>query len=301
MAFNPTPSTDLGKKIAARAEGKTGGIKNISEGRSDIFRINPKLIEVEDGFNARDFDSPTVIEHIDNLARSIAQVNVKRPLKVRNVGGKYVLTDGECRLRATWRAIEVYNAEIVTIPVMLADRHESAADATLGLIIENSGMELTPLGKADVVKRLKVFGWSEAEIADKAGMSRARVTQLLEMVGLSEDIKALIRNETISPTLALDVARANDFDEAKTLEDIRSGQEKVAAKGKTRVTKRAVTGAAGAVSVKAKVAELIGTADVVRDEEDNMIVASFTEADWIKVCELLKISNGLAQTVAEEA
>ena len=100
-------TTPLGKQIAARAEGRTGGIREIAEGRSDVHRVNPFLIKIEPGFNAREIDAPSTQEHIDELAQSIAKIGVQRPLKVRNKGGEMLLKDGECRLRATIRAIEV--------------------------------------------------------------------------------------------------------------------------------------------------------------------------------------------------
>ncbi|PZR59549.1 MAG: hypothetical protein DI537_53240, partial [Stutzerimonas stutzeri] len=234
-------TTDLSQKIAARAKGRTGGIKTLAEGRSDIHKVNPFLIRVEDGFNVRDFESPEVAEHVDNLAQSIAKIGVQRPLKVRNKGNELILKDGECRLRATIRAIEVYGAEIVAIPVVLADRSESDADATLGILVENSGLDLTVSGKSEIVKRLTAFGWSREDIAAKAGMSKARVIQLLEFAGLSTEIKGLVSAGTVSATAALATARAHDFDDDKTVEVIKSASAtKMAASGKARVTARAL-------------------------------------------------------------
>jgi len=291
--MNMTPSTDLAKSIAARAESRAGAksIKDIAEGRSDEYRVNPFLITVAEGFNVRDFDTETLDEHIDSLAVSIAANGVKRALKVRNVGGKLILIDGECRLRATMRAIEVYGAEIHTVPVKIADRHESDADAVLGLIVENSGLPVTVLGKAEVVKRLKGFGWSDDEIAKKAGLTKQSITKMLDLVGLSEDIKVLIRSETVAPSLALEIARSFDFDNDKTLAEIRKGQTAAAARGKTRVTKKAVSGEATAKSIKAQIAAIIAKADVetIEDEESPTVCATFSAEEWGTLFSLLKI------------
>ena len=295
LHMNLTATTPLSMSIAAAAKGKQGAktIRDIAEGRSDEYRVNPFDIEVEDGFNVRDFDSETVAAHIDSLAQSIAQIGVQRALKVRNKGGVLLLKDGECRLRATIRAIEVYGAEIKTVPVKVADRSESDADATLGILVENSGLEVTPMGKAEVVKRLKAFGWSEVDIASKAGLSKARVGQLLDLIGLGEGIKALIRNETVSPTLALEIARQHNFDDVATLKAITTAQTKVAAKGRTRVTKKAVTGEANATSAKSQIASILSALDVEidTDGEVDVVCATFAVEDWAKLCELLKIEN----------
>lgn len=279
-------TTPLGKQIAARAEGRTGSIKVIAEGRSDLHRVNPFAISVEPGFNAREIDSPSTQQHIDELAQSIAQIGVQRPLKVRNKGGNLVLKDGECRLRATIRAIEVYGAEIHTIPVILADRSESDADSALGILVENSGLPLTPLAKAKVVSRLKGFGWSDDEIASKAGMSKARVSQLLDLNGLGEEVKSLIRDEIVSPTLAVEIARSKNWDDAATVAEIKAGQKEAAARGKSRVTAKSVTTKVKPITV---VSDVISAAMISVDGDKVSI--QITRDEWDQVRAALKIEG----------
>ncbi len=282
-------TTDLGKSIAARAASRSGGIKSLSEGRSDTFKVNPFLIEVAEGFNVRDFSSSEVTDHIDALAQSIAQIGVQRPLKVRNKGNKLILVDGECRLRATIRAIDAYSAEIRTIPVILADRSMSEADATLGILVENSGLDVSPLGKAEVVKRLIAFGWTKDDIAEKAGMSKARVFQLLDLSGLSSEVKTLISEGTVSATTALTVAKANDFDDEKTAEQIKTASKtKMAASGKARVTARAL----GTPSLKSAVASIISGAGVetFSDGDNDSVTLTISADDYAALQRLLKLA-----------
>lgn len=292
-------TSDLGKKIAARAAGRTGGIKNLAEGRSDVHKLNPVHIEIESGFNIRDFDNdPIVIEHVDNLAQSIAQIGVQRPLKVRNKGNRFILVDGECRLRATIRAIDFYGAEIHTVPVIIADRSMNDADATLGLLVENSGLDVTPLGKGEAVKRLINFGWSKEEVATKSGMSKSRIGQLLDLVGLGSEVQALIKDGTLTATAALGVAREVHFDDAKIVERVKAAVEakqsapakgKAAASAKTRVTARALT---SVPSLKSALATIIGDADVenVGSGDDATVILTISAADYAAVKTLLKLA-----------
>lgn len=288
-----TPNTPLAQKIADRiGSERSPSMRKMAEGRSDVFRVNPFLIEVEEGFNAREIDAKETQEHIDHLAQSIAQIGVQRPLKVRNKGGKLLLKDGECRLRATIRAIEVYNAEIVTIPVLLAERSETEADSALGILVENSGLPLTPLAKATVVTRLKNFGWSNEEIAEKAGMSKGRVSQLLDMNGLGDGVKDMIRAGVISPTLALEMSRDNGWDDEKTAEDIKKAQTEVEARGKTKVTAKAVAKKPKASDV---VADILAGVEVEADdggeEGSEVVVITMDAAQWAAICSALKIEN----------
>ncbi len=282
-----TAASPLSKQIAARAADRTGGIKQIAEGRSDVFKLNPFKIEVEPGFNVRDFGSTALEEHVDGLAQSIAKIGVQRPLKIRNKGNRFVLVDGECRLRAVVRAIEVYGAEIHTIPVTVADRGLSDADAVLGILVENSGLDVTPLGKAEVVKRLTAFGWSEADIAEKAGLSKGRVGQLLSLMGLGEEIKKLIRADKISATTALQVARDNGFDDEKTLAAIKAGATVAAERGKTRVTAKSVASPKATETIGG----IISGADVEYvSGEDETVILTISKADYAVMCAALKIT-----------
>lgn len=289
MIFEPT--SDLAKKIAARAEDRNGSIKNVSEGRSDVYRINPYKIQVEDGFNVRSFDSPDLVDHIDTLARSIAENGVLHPLTLRRKGEVFVVKDGECRLRATIRAIEVYGAEINTVPVCVTARHESDADAVLGIIVENSGLPLDALAKSNVVKRLKAFGWSDTDIANRTAYSKSYVVKLLEMAGLDEEIKDMIRAGTVSATFALETARSNGFDGEKTLAALSEAQTVAEEKGKARITRATTSGKLGAVPVRTRIANIFETVDVdlIDDSEDATVCLTLSAQDWATVKELLKL------------
>jgi ParB/RepB/Spo0J family partition protein len=283
------PKTDLAKSIAARAEGRTGGIKEMQEGRADLYKVNPYLIKVEDGFNVRDFESERMAIHVDELAQSIAAVGLKRALKVRMKAGTLVLVDGECRLRAIFRAIEVYGAEIRTIKVEMTDRAFSDADATLSIAVENDALELTPLEKGTVFKRLENYGWAIADIAKSVGLSSVRVTQLIELTSVPEAVKVLIRQGNIAPTLALTIAKDENFDETAIMARVGEAQTTAASKGKTRVTAKNVAGTR--TSLREEVAKIIQSATICEDEEDGeeTVMIALSSENAALLGKLLKI------------
>ena len=285
------PKTDLAQSIAARSStsrGITGGMKQRAVCRSDEFQVNPFDIVVKEGFNVRNFESPELKEHIDSLARSIASNGVKRALKVRSEGGQFVLVDGECRMRAVMVAIEVYGAEVVSVPVKLTDRSENDADATLGLIVENSGLALDPLATSEVLKRLRAFGWSDDRIAERTGMSKAKVAYSLSLGGLSEGVKSLINKGVIAPSLALEIARRNDFNDNATLAEINEGEKAAAAKGKARVTAKVLTG-----DSKVAIRTIINMADLEKidavEDAEATVCLTFSESDWVRVAAFFKL------------
>ena len=58
------------------------GLASLSQGRSDLFNVDPRQLHIKQGWNNRDLTDPSNIEHIDMLARSIAEIGVKKALVV---------------------------------------------------------------------------------------------------------------------------------------------------------------------------------------------------------------------------
>ena len=79
------------------------------------------------------------MEHIDQLALSIAEIGVRKPIEVKLVNGQLIVRDGHCRTRATMRAIEHYKADIKTVPVVSVDRYANDADLILNQVITIAG------------------------------------------------------------------------------------------------------------------------------------------------------------------
>ena len=186
---------------------KTSGIASIAQGRSDMYRVNPRDLHIKSGWNNRDLTDPTNVEHIDMLAKSIAEIGVKKPLVVYWEDGKAYVSDGHCRLHAAIRAIEVYKAEIKTVPVVTDDRYANEADRIFGQIVHNQGKPFSQLEQAKVFKRLVDLGWQQGDIAKKAGMSAGRVSQILELLTMPEGVKTIVVNGNVSATMAMNVAR----------------------------------------------------------------------------------------------
>lgn len=281
----------LAQSIASNAKGTGKSIKDFSTSRRDTYMLNPFDIIIEEDFNARDITAPKVQEHIDNLAKSIKAIGLQRPLKVRMKNGKPILIDGECRLRAVIRAIEVYDAEIIAVEVKTTDRTMSDAEATLSLVVENSGLELNALEKSVVFKRLASYGWNHNEIAERAGCSAVRVGQLIELAAVPESVKEMIRNDEIAPTLAWSIAKENDFDEKATIRCINKALKEARRSGRNRVTARHV---GGRVSFKSSVCSILSSAiDVCADEEENgdeIVLLTLTRAKFEELQGLTKLN-----------
>jgi ParB family chromosome partitioning protein len=134
-------------------------------------------------------------ESLEDLARSIrsqglVQPIVVRPLPDRDPSGAthYEIVAGERR----WRAAQM--AGLDTIPAVIREIPDSAAIAVA--LIENIQREdLTPLEEAQALRRLiDEFQLTHQETADAVGRSRAAVSNLLRLLELGEDAKALLQS-----------------------------------------------------------------------------------------------------------
>lgn len=208
------------------------GLASLSQGRSDLFRVNPRDLNIKSGWNQRDLTDPTNVEHIDTLAKSIAEVGVKSPLVVYWEDGKAYVSDGHCRLMAAIRAIEVYKADIKSVPVISDDRYSNEADRIFGQIVHNQGKPFSQLEQSKVFKKLVDLGWNQSEIAKRSGISIGRVSQILELLTMPQGVKNLVTNGSVSATLAMQTVKSVGTEAEQKL---KAGLEAAKAEGKTKV------------------------------------------------------------------
>lgn len=241
---------------------KKSGIQGIAVGRSDTFRLALDDLHIKPGWNARESNFDPDDEEDLALARSIAEVGVLSPLTAIWEGGKAVITDGHRRYGAATHARDVLGAEIKSVPVQTEARYSSEADHVLSQIVRNAGKPLSPFEKGKVYKRLVGFGWTEAEIAQKTGITRSRVVQLLEVQAAPEPVKALVRDGSVSTDLALRTVKAAEGDTAKAVAELEGAVETAKAAGKTRATAKHLEGGEPRTTLKKAVREALKVAEI---------------------------------------
>src|ERR1700733_896674 len=264
---------------------KKTGIASISDGRSDLHKLNPKLIKIKDNWNSRDFDDPTNKSHIEELALSIAEIGVRQPLTVSWENGEAWLSDGECRLRAVMLAIS-RGAEIKTVPVILEDRYSNDADKLFSQIIRNSGKPFSQMEQAKVFKRLVDMGWQQGDIAKKAGVSPARISQILDLLTMPEPIKQMVVAGQVSASMA--VATLKEHNGAKATQVLQDAVAVAQSEGKDRALPKHVEPTiqqakppAGkrSLGIEAAVKEAFEYADV-DDSDDELVVIKIPVEQW---------------------
>ncbi len=140
----------------------------------------------------KDFDEDQLAE----LAASIRVHGLIQPLIVKPEGDGWTLIAGERRLRAS----QLAGLDEVPVVEREADPQQMLAVA----IIENvQRADLDPLESATAYRRLMdEFGLTQAEVAKLVGKSRAAIANTVRLLGLSEDVRALVAAGHLSEGLA---------------------------------------------------------------------------------------------------
>jgi ParB/RepB/Spo0J family partition protein len=171
------------------------------------------MVCVEEGHNPRNYSLAENRAHLDELKRSIAQIGVQIPLLVRfdvpSEGEKKtaIVIDGECRLRAVLELI-AEGMEIRSIPVMQYEG-KSETERLLLAITANTGKPLSKWELGDAFRRLLRFGWSESDVSKKTGYNARFVAEAVELADAPEEIKHLLSEQAVTPSLALATLRTN--------------------------------------------------------------------------------------------
>ncbi len=228
-------------------------IKELALGRSDLFSLAPDDIHVQTGWNSRDFNDPENVTHVDALARSIKEVGVKEPLAGYMDDGKFILTNGESRLRAVKKLI-AEGVEIKSLPVIREPKHANEVDRLASQFIRNSGRPFSPMENAKLFARLLDYGWSEKDIASRTGMSRERVHQLVKLNAVPEVVKKEVTKGTISAT-AVQRIQAKAESVTDVTAQVSNAIATAKAAGKTKATPKHVASKKG--KNKTRGAELV--------------------------------------------
>jgi ParB-like chromosome segregation protein Spo0J len=209
------------------------GLKELVVGKSELFRMDPRTLNEEEGWNVRT-PSAELTAHIRRLADSIKEIGVQVPLKVRldELEVPYVVS-GHCRLAAAMMAIGE-GAEIKSVPVIIEEGSEG--DRVLSMVVGNDGKPLTILEQGAVYRRLVLWGWELGEVAKKSGYSGTHIGSCLALDAALPAIKSLVQEGKVSATLAIKLI--NEVGEKEALAQMLGAVKVAEEAGKKRATKK---------------------------------------------------------------
>jgi ParB/RepB/Spo0J family partition protein len=145
-------------------------------------------------------------ESLIGLAQSIKESGVLQPLLVRRDGERFVVVEGERRLRACRKA------GIPEVPVIIDDRELDEVEVTLRQLVLNTQREnlsSVERGRA-FVRLMRKAGWTAAETARRIGLSEATISRDTALLTLPPEVVRRVNAGEIPPSTAYQIALAGD-------------------------------------------------------------------------------------------
>lgn len=167
-----------GEGVVQALAGTAGELREIPV---EQIRANPRQPRT-------DFDSAS----IETLAASIRQAGLMQPIMVRPVKSGFELVAGERR----WRAAKLIGLRF--IPAIVRDM-DDATSAELAIIENIHREDLNPMDRALALRRLaEDFGMTHQDLADRVGLDRTSVSNLLRLSELDPATAELVRRSQLS-------------------------------------------------------------------------------------------------------
>lgn len=199
--------------------------------RTDVLKVPVNAITVEEGFNVRED-----LGDIPALAKSLASLGQKVPLKGVKQGDTILLTAGHRRLAAAKYANEKLGANIETLLVLTERLDEKAR--VMEMLLDGDGSK--PLSNKEMVKgiqRLLEQGVKPKEIAESLAMSKsqAQVYNLIKVTKAPTPVIKMIEEGLISVAAVNKLQRETDTEE-ELLEQAEQAVADAKEKGKKKAT-----------------------------------------------------------------
>lgn len=202
--------------------------------RGDIMFYYYHQIHITDGWNAREN-----FTGIEELAEDIAVNGMIQSLQVaRDESGRITIIDGERRYRAVKFGIaKGIIPEDFPIPTIMRNK-TTPADRLIMQYAANTGVQFTILEKANIFSRLHDAGLSMEEIGRRCqGVTKQTVSNILNIPRFGHpDLIELIRSESISGTLAIQIIKAHIDDPEAQIATARAALDTASTSGKSHAT-----------------------------------------------------------------
>jgi ParB family chromosome partitioning protein len=200
--------------------------------KSTQFKLDPRIVEVEAGFNARPLDRA----HIDAMKLAFKSGAVFPPIFVRVDNGRIILVDGHHRTTA-FNELIAEGIEIQSVDAIQFRGND--ADRVAHMLTSAQGLPLTPLEMGLSYRRLIGFGWDVKQIAAKVGKTASHVGEMIKLAESNSDVQRMVASKQVSASNAVKMIRKHGEKAgpvmARHLETAKSA-------GKAKVTAKTIQG-----------------------------------------------------------
>lgn len=176
-----------GQRAKEDAEADAGGV-DVGRGAAVFLMVPLRVLSASPYQPRRSIGT----EELAELASSIRRSGVMQPVIVRPMGDGYELVAGERR----WRAAELVGLE--TIPAIVRELDDETV-AEWALVENVQRVDLNAIEKARALgAMMSKFGHTQSELAERVGLERSTVANLLRVLELEDRIQLWIEEGKLS-------------------------------------------------------------------------------------------------------
>ena len=158
------------------------------EGKDGTLMVKLSKVEPNREQPRKNFDEDSLQE----LAESLKQFGMLRPILVQNRGDYYEIIAGERR----WRAAKI--AGLKEVPVIVRELTDQEI-VEISLIENIQREDLNPIEEAQAYKRLLTeFHLKQDEVAERVSKSRTAVTNSMRLLKLCDEVQKMVVDDMIS-------------------------------------------------------------------------------------------------------
>ncbi|RQH06601.1 ParB/RepB/Spo0J family partition protein [Paraburkholderia dinghuensis] len=188
----------------------------IKEDRS--YKIPLDLLEEEEGYNPRDYDSPECVEKIRAFADAYKAGRYVPPIEFRVMNGHVLVVEGHQRRRGALLA-RSEGAEIPWLFGFPFTGDDNDRDARV--FTAEDGLKHTPLGLAVVIQRMKNRGLANREIAERIARTPQLVEQYLVLARIPSEAKTMVADGQVDAQAAIALFRKHGDNLVQVLKGLR--------------------------------------------------------------------------------
>lgn len=248
----------------------------------DINDIKPNIYQPRKTFDE---------DKLDELAASIREHGIIQPVVLRSTDGGYEIVAGERR----WRAAR--KAGIKKIPCVIKELSDE--QNMLVAIIENMQREdLNPIEEAEGLSRMiEVYGLTQEQVSKGVGKSRPYITNSLRLLKLSDDVREMTREGSLTAGHARALAGIKDIEKQKklALKTVKEGLsvrsiEKLAGEQDKKKAKVKPEKNADVIRVEAELKDALGTKVILNStgKKGKIEIEYYSREELERLIELLK-------------
>jgi ParB family chromosome partitioning protein len=243
MVTKVTPSADYPLDIA---DGKVkDAVAATGATNTNMMMVAPDQLTILDGFNLRITGTPDYEAGIREIAESIKANGFYRdkPFSVKIVGfddgsSGFAIMDGHRRYAALQIALLEAPGCVEQVPIVEVRKGTTMADALIAMM--QTGVGLTAYEKSLGVSRLVKAGLDEAQIAQRLGMSKQYVGNLIVLCSMPLKIRNMVQEGKVSASAAV---REFQADPRTAVARLSEGLETAKARGKEKAAPKDIKGA----------------------------------------------------------